>query len=83
MNKILITFGCVLTLLWIFIAALTRGLSFETVQFLDYITQYNYSELLATSVNGFYYDVANSDMPTEVFLVLFAVIFFLRHKLFS
>ena len=45
------------------------------MDFIDKLTFKLFSPYVQTMANGFYYDTANNDMPTEVFLVLFAVSF--------
>lgn len=75
MNKKLIIAGLLMAFLWFCAANLTRGFSYQTADFLNNLSGYHFSEQIDKTVNGFYYEINNSEMPTEIFLAVFFVIF--------
>jgi len=72
--------ACILFFLWLVITWITRGLSPDTVSFLTSFFPSSFHTALVKLRNGFYYDVPNQLMPSEVFFCLFSlgfIIYFL------
>jgi len=81
-NKLLTVSGTICALLWGFVTAMSYGLSPRWCVLMDRLTFGLFSDEVAKLANGFYYDISNKDMPTVMFLVLFAIIFALAFYVF-
>lgn len=76
-NKSLILIGCLCSLIWSFMTAITFGISPKWCGLIDKITFGLVSREVGQMANGFFYDRHNNDMPTVIYLFLFGVIFLL------
>jgi len=74
-NKILIILGTVSALLWGFVIWMSFGIPQSVCSFLDKVSFGLIHGEIMRMTNGFHYDVNNHDMPTVVFLIVFALLF--------
>jgi len=74
-NKTFIGLGTVSALLWGLITWMSFGLPDSICFFLDKVTFGLAHGEIMRMANGFHYDTNNHDMPTVMFLVVFAVVF--------
>ena len=77
MHKFLIGIGSLSAALWGCVSVVSRGLPQKWCEWLDFLTGHLLSGEVMKMANGFYYDTPNSDMPTVMFLIIFAVAFIL------
>lgn len=77
MNKLLITAGILLTLIWLSITLISYGVPVTVCNFLKTISLGTLGGAIDNMQNGFFYDVPNANMPTVIFLILFSVAFLL------
>ncbi|MFQ5952721.1 MAG: hypothetical protein ACE5JK_04875 [Candidatus Omnitrophota bacterium] len=77
MNKLLITVGIILAVIWACVTAISLGVSSHICDTLSRFTFGIFEGAIANMQNGFYYDVPNKHMPIVAFLFLFSIAFFL------
>jgi len=69
--------GCLLSILWLTLTFVSRGIPARFYEILIPLFPEGVPPVLLKVQNGFDYDVANSKMPTEVFLAIFSAAFFI------
>ena len=70
----LLCFGLMLLILWTFLSLISHGLSLEACERIAAIFPKAFRASILKMQNGFFYDLPNISMPSEVFLFLYTII---------